>query len=95
MLNYQIKKYVGAYAAVMGGLDCVVFTGGIGENGDVVRAQVLGYLGYLGIKIDEEKNKMRGENFVLSTPDSKVLVAVIPTNEELAICRETVELVTK
>ena len=93
--SYRVAKYVGSYAAAMNGVDAIAFTGGIGENGDVVRAQVLGYLGYLGIKIDEEKNKMRGENFVLSTPDSKVLVAVIPTNEELAICRETVELVTK
>ena len=93
--SYRVAKYVGSYAAAMNGVDAIAFTGGIGENGDVVRAQVLGYLGYLGIKIDEEKNKMRGENFVLSSPDSKVLVAVIPTNEELAICRETVELVTK
>ena len=92
---YRVAKYVGSYVAAMNGVDAIAFTGGIGENAGLVREKVLSYLGYLGIKVDEEKNKMRGENFVLSTPDSKVLVAVIPTNEELAICRETVEQVTK
>ena len=89
---YRVAKYVGSYVAAMNGVDAIAFTGGIGENADVVRAKVLSYLGYLGIKMDPEMNKKRGENFVLSTEDSKVKVAVIPTNEELAICRETVEL---
>ena len=92
---YRVAKYVGSYVAAMNGVDAIAFTGGIGENAGLVREKVLSYLGYLGIKVDEEKNKMRGENCVLSTPDSKFLVAVIPTNEELAICRETVEQVTK
>ena len=91
---YRVAKYVGSYVAAMNGVDAIAFTGGIGENADVVRAKVLSYLGYLGIKMDPEMNKKRGENFVLSTEDSKVKVAVIPTNEELAICRETVKLVT-
>ena len=91
---YRVAKYVGSYVAAMNGVDAIAFTGGIGENADVVRAKVLSYLGYLGIKMDPEMNKKRGENFVLSTEDSRVKVAVIPTNEELAICRETVELVT-
>ena len=90
---YRVAKYVGSYAAAMNGVDAIAFTGGIGENAGLVRGKVLSYLGYLGIKMDEEMNKKRGENFVLSTADSKVKVAVIPTNEELAICRETVELV--
>ena len=79
----------------MNGVDAITFTGGIGENAALVREKVIGYLGYLGISMDKEQNKKRGENFILSTADSKVKVAVIPTNEELAICRETVELVTK
>ena len=91
--SYRVAKYVGSYVAAMNGVDAIAFTGGIGENAGLVRAQVLGYLGYLGITLDEEQNKKRGENFVLSTADSKVKVAVIPTNEELAICRETVALV--
>ena len=91
---YRVAKYVGSYVAAMNGVDAIAFTGGIGENADVVRAKVLSYLGYLGIKMDPEMNKKRGENFVLSTEDSRVKGAVIPTNEELAICRETVELVT-
>ena len=91
--SYRVAKYVGSYVAAMNGVDAIAFTGGIGENAGLVRAKVLGYLGYLGITIDEEQNKKRGENFVLSTADSKVKVAVIPTNEELAICRETVALV--
>ena len=90
---YRVAKYVGSYVAAMNGVDAIAFTGGIGENAGLVRGKVLAYLGYLGITMDEEMNKKRGENFVLSTPDSKVKVAVIPTNEELAICRETVELV--
>ena len=90
---YRVAKYVGSYVAAMNGVDAISFTGGIGENAGLVRGKVLSYLGYLGIKMYEKMNEKRGENFVLSTADSAVKVAVIPTNEELAICRETVELV--
>ena len=90
---YRVAKYIGSYVAAMNGVDAITFTGGIGENAGLVRAKVLEYLGYLGITMDAEQNKKRGENFILSTADSKVKVCVIPTNEELAICRETVELV--
>ena len=93
--SYRVAKYIGSYVAAMNGVDAITFTGGIGENAALVRRKVLEYLGYLGIAMDEEQNKKRGENFVLSTADSKVKVAVIPTNEELAICRETVEMVNK
>ncbi|MBQ6322889.1 MAG: hypothetical protein IJI24_08455 [Lachnospiraceae bacterium] len=92
--SYRVAKYIGSYVAAMNGVDAITFTGGIGENAGLVREKVLSYLGYLGIAMDPAQNKKRGENFILSTPDSKVKVAVIPTNEELAICRETVELVT-
>ena len=91
---YRVAKYIGSYVAVMNGVDAITFTGGIGENAGLVRGKVLSYLGYLGIQIDEEANKKRGETFVLSSADSKVKVIVLPTNEELAICRDTVELVT-
>ena len=90
---YRVAKYIGSYVAAMNGVDAITFTGGIGENAGLVREKVLSYLGFLGITMDPEQNKKRGENFILSTADSKVKVAVIPTNEELAICRETVELV--
>jgi len=91
--SYRVAKYIGSYTAAMNGVDAIAFTGGIGENAGIVRKKVLEYLAFLGITMDEEQNKKRGENFVLSTADSKVKVAVIPTNEELAICRETVALV--
>ena len=90
---YRVAKYVGAYTAAMNGVDNIVFTAGIGENCALVRAKVCSYLGYLGITIDEEANGKRGEEIVISTPDSKVKVLVVPTNEELAIARETVALV--
>ncbi len=90
---YRVAKYIGAYTAAMNGVDAITFTGGIGENAGIVRKKVLAHLGYLGITMDEEANKKRGETFVLSTPDSKVKVIVLPTNEELAICRDTVRLV--
>ena len=82
-----------AYTAAMNGVDNIVFTAGIGENAGLVRTKVCSYLGYLGITIDEEANGKRGEEIVISTPDSKVKVLVVPTNEELAIARETVALV--
>lgn len=95
MLNYQIKKYVGAYSAVMGGLDCVVFTGGIGENDKMVRSKVCKNMEYLGLKIDEEKNNQRGADIIdISADDSRVKVLVVCTNEELMIARDTLALVT-
>ncbi|MBP5554034.1 MAG: acetate kinase [Lachnospiraceae bacterium] len=90
---YRTAKYVGAYAAAMNGVDAICFTAGIGENDGLVRSKVCEYLGYLGITVDEEKNKIRGEEVIFSTPDSKVKTLIIPTNEELAIARETVALV--
>jgi len=90
---YRVAKYVGAYTAAMNGVDNIVFTAGIGENAGLVRTKVCSYLGYLGITIDEEANGKRGEEIIISTPDSKVKVLVVPTNEELAIARETVALV--
>ena len=90
---YRVAKYVGAYTAAMNGVDNIVFTAGIGENCALVRTKVCSYLGYLGLTIDEEANGKRGEEIVISTPDSKVKVLVVPTNEELAIARETVALV--
>lgn len=90
---YRVAKYIGSYVAAMNGVDAIAFTAGIGENSGTVRKMVLDYLGYLGIVVDEEANKGRGEDIMISTADSKVKVAVIPTNEELAIARETVALV--
>lgn len=90
---YRVAKYIGAYVAAMNGVDAIAFTAGIGENAPLVREKVLAFLGYLGIALDKEANGKRGDDCVISTPDSKVKVAVIPTNEELAICRETVALV--
>ena len=90
---YRVAKYIGSYVAAMNGVDAIAFTAGIGENAGIVREKVMGYLGYLGIELDKEANSKRGDDCVISTADSKVKVAVIPTNEELAICRETVALV--
>lgn len=89
---YQVAKYIGSYAVALGGLDALVFTAGIGENNSAVRAEVCGYLQVLGIELDEEKNKIRGEEMLLSTSASKVPVYLIPTNEELAIARVTKDL---
>jgi acetate kinase len=93
MFNYRVVKYIGAYAAALDGVDAIVFTAGVGENNSLVRKNVTSRLGFLGVKLDEEKNNIRGEELVVSTDDSKVKVVVIPTNEELAIARETVDLV--
>ncbi len=92
VFSYQVAKFIGAYAAAMNGVDAVVFTAGVGENNCVVRQQICSHLGYLGAYLDEEKNSIRGEEVVFSTPDSRVKLVVIPTNEELAIARETVAL---
>ena len=90
---YRVAKYVGSYVAAMNGVDAIAFTAGIGENDGSIREKICSYLGYLGIEIDKEANGKRGEEIVISTPDSKVKVLVVPTNEELAIARETVALV--
>ena len=90
---YRVAKYIGAYTAAMNGVDAIAFTAGIGENTSFIRKKILAYLGYLGITMDEEANTVRGEDKVISTEDSKVKVCVIPTNEELAIARETVALI--
>ena len=90
---YRVAKYVGSYVAAMNGVDAIAFTAGIGENDGGVRERVCKHLGYLGIEIDADANKKRGEEVTISTPNSKVKVLVVPTNEELAIARETVALV--
>ncbi len=89
---YGVKKFIGEYIAVMNGVDAVVFTAGIGENNSVIRSQVLKNMDFLGIRIDAAKNKIRGEEIDISTPDATVRTLVIPTNEELAIARETLRL---
>lgn len=90
---YGVAKFVGAYIAAMNGVDAIAFTAGVGENDGRIRSAVCDYLGYMGITLDAEANAKRGENMVISTPDSKVTVCVIPTNEELAIARETLAIV--
>ncbi|MEE1114115.1 MAG: acetate kinase [Eubacterium sp.] len=90
---YRVAITIGGYIAAMNGVDAIAFTAGIGENDNNVREEICEYLGYMGITIDPEANKVHGENRVISTPDSKVKVCVIPTNEELAIARDTVEIV--
>ncbi|MBO4395814.1 MAG: acetate kinase [Eubacterium sp.] len=93
VFSYRAAKYIGAYIASLNGVDAIAFTAGLGENNGIVRAQIMSHFGYMGIELDQEKNKVRGEETVISTPESKVSVVVIPTNEELAIARETVALV--
>ena len=90
---YRVAKYVGAYTAAMNGVDAIAFTAGVGENDKATRKKVCEYLGYLGVKIDDAANDVRGKRTVISAPDSKVKVMLIPTNEELAIARETLRLV--
>ena len=90
---YNVARFVGAYAASLNGVDVIAFTAGIGENSGFVRGKICEYLGYLGITIDSEQNSKRGEDIIISTPDSKVTVCVIPTNEELMIARDTKALV--
>lgn len=93
MFHYRVRKYIGAYAAVMGGVDILVFTGGIGENANLSRAAICKDFKYLGLQFDETKNKgLRSKEEVISKPDSKVTVMVVPTNEELAIAIDTYEL---
>lgn len=95
VFNYRAAKYIGAYTAAMNGVDVICFTAGIGENGPNTRKGICEYLGYLGVKLDDEANKVHGDETIISTPDSKVTVICLPTNEELAIARETVALVKK
>ena len=90
---YQVAKYVGAYAAAMNGIDAIAFTAGVGENQSTIRRMVCEQLGFLGITLDEEANKKRGEEILISSPDSKVKVYIVPTNEELAIAQDTLALV--
>ena len=94
--NYRIKKYIGAYAAAMGGCDILVWTGGVGENQWATRRAVCENMEYMGMKIDVEKNEgMRGEEMVISTPDSKVTIIVVPTDEEFMIAADTLEILDK
>nr|WP_314754083.1 acetate kinase [uncultured Prevotella sp.] len=95
MYNYRIKKYIGAYAAAMNGVDIIVFTAGVGENQEGVRWDSCADMEYLGIKMDAERNHCRGEERVLSTDDSKVKVVLVPTDEEIVIARDTMKLVQK
>ncbi len=94
MFSYACKKYVGAYAAAMNGVDCIVFTAGVGENTSCVRAAICNNMDYIGLSIDEKKNleKNNGSIRDITGEGSKVKVLIIPTNEELVIARETVEL---
>ena len=93
MFNYRVAKYIGAYTAAMNGVDAIVFTAGIGENSKEHRKDICEYLGYLGVEIDDERNNVRGKYALISSDNSKVKVYLIPTNEELAIARETKELI--
>ncbi len=95
MLCHQLVKYIGGYAAAMGGVDAIVFAGGIGENNPHYRTRVAQKLAFLGVAIDEEKNALRGEEIDISAPNAKVRMLVIPTNEELMIAKDTYEIVTR
>jgi acetate kinase len=96
MYHYRIKKYIGAYAAAMGGLDILIFTGGVGENSDDTRREVCNDMEFLGISIDPSLNNgLRGKEQVISPPNAKVKVMVVPTNEELEIAKDTMEIVTQ
>lgn len=95
MYFYRIKKYIGAYAAALGGVDVIVFTGGVGENQATCRAGACEGLEFMGVKIDPVKNKVRGEEAIISTDDSKVKVVVIPTDEELLIASDTMDILSK
>ena len=95
MYNYRIKKYIGEYAAAMGGVDIIVWTAGVGENQEGVRLESCSGLEFLGIKMDKEANHCRGVERIISAPDSKVKVCLIPTDEEIVIARDTMEIVSK
>ena len=93
MFHYWVAKVVGSYVAAMNGVDAIIYTAGVGENSKASRAAISEYFGYLGVKIDDEANSKRGQDILISTPDSKVKVYVIPTNEELVIARDTRDIV--
>ena len=96
MYHYRIRKYIGAYAAVMGGTDVVVLTGGIGENADLTRAEVCKDFEYLGLEFDPQRNKgVRGREQLISSDKSRVKVIVVPTNEELVIAEDTMQIVQR
>ena len=95
MFNYWVAKVAGSYVAAMNGVDAIIYTAGVGENAKTTRKAISEYFGYLGVKIDDEANSKRGEDIMISTPDSKVKVFVIPTNEELVIARDTRDIVSK
>ncbi len=92
--EYRVAKYIGAYAAAMNGVDAIAFTAGVGENSPMLREEICQrYLGYLGVEIDSERNDVKGDERFISTPESKVSVLIVPTNEELMIARDTLEIV--
>ena len=93
MFHYWVAKVAGSYVAAMNGVDAIIFTAGVGENSKETRAAIASYFGYLGVTIDPVANSKRGEDIMISTPDSKVKVFVIPTNEELVIARDTRDIV--
>jgi acetate kinase len=93
--NYRIKKYIGAYAAALGGLDILVFTGGVGENQISAREAVCSGMEFMGIKLDREKNSVRGKEAVISAPESKVTVIVVPTDEEYMIASDTMDILNR
>ena len=95
MQRYEILKFVGSYIAAMNGVDAIAFTGGIGENDPGLRRSVCENLEFVGVKLDDEKNQLRGKEVKISTDDSRVNVYVIPTNEELAIARDTLAIISK
>ena len=95
VFSHSVVKYIGSFIAVMNGVDAIVFTAGIGENDDIIRSRIIEHFDYLDTTLDQKANKMHGEERIISTPESKVKVICIQTNEELAICRDTVEIVTK
>lgn len=95
VFTYQVRKHIGSYAAVMGGVDGIIFTAGVGENDGAVRLSACRGLEFMGVKIHEEANKLRGKEVIISTPDSKVKVMIIPTDEELMIASDTAEIVSK
>ena len=95
MYVYRIKKYIGAYAAALGGVDVILFTGGVGENQESIRTGSCEGLEYMGVKVDKQKNKVRSKEVVISTDDSKVKVVIIPTDEELTIASDTMAILSK
>ena len=94
MYTFRVKKYIGSYAAALGGVDIIVFTGGIGERDPETRKKVLAGLEFMGVKIDLTNADIKGEELILSAPDSRVKVLVVPTDEELMIAKDTFEIVS-